>query len=106
LPDLVSIYRVLKEESEIRIQFKIIFRIKRIAFKNVFSSIGLLSDALRFVLDVVLLVSSTDPNLEIVPLSTNRCGICPDASQELEKREADNENLLLSSNTAEYFLIN
>jgi hypothetical protein len=105
LPDLVSIYRVLKEESEIRIQFKIIFRIKRIG-KNVFSSIGLLSDALRFVLEVVLLVSSTDPNLEIVPLSTNRCGICPDASQELEKREADNENLLLSSNTAEYFLIN
>jgi hypothetical protein len=62
----------------------------------------LLSDALRFVLDVVPpSVSSTDPNLEI-PLSTNRCGICPDASQELEKRE-DNENLLLSSNTAEYF---
>jgi hypothetical protein len=75
-----------------------------LAFKNVFSSIGLLSDALRFVLDVVPpSVSSTDPNLEIVPLSTNRCGICPDASQELEKREADNENLLLSSNTAEYF---
>jgi hypothetical protein len=70
-----------------------------LAFKNVFSSIGLLSDAL-FVLDVVPpSVSSTDPNLEIVPLSTNRCGICPDASQELEKREADNENLLLSSNT-------
>jgi hypothetical protein len=51
------------------------------------SSIGLLSDALIFVLDVVPSVSSTDPNLEIVPLSTNRCGICPDASQELENEK-------------------
>jgi hypothetical protein len=46
-------------------------------------------------------VSSTAPNLEMVPLSTKRCGIWPEASLALQN-EKQIETLLLSSSINEY----
>lgn len=74
------------------------------AFKKVFSSIGLNRETLKLNLEVdPPSVSSTEPNLEIVPASTNQRGICPEASHLLVKCEAETEKRLLSSKTKEYF---
>ncbi len=59
---------------------------KEFTFTKVFSLMGLVNEAIIFDLEVFPpSVSSTAPNLERIPASTNRSGICPEASHLLEK---------------------